>query len=1401
MNSKHLRSKKFADSDIFHDLHTFNELERRISKLPEHERGDAFEVFAEAYFATQKLSQAAEVWPEKAIPSSLRNSLGLTSRDMGVDGLIRTKEDHYHAYQVKFRSHRASLKWEELSTFMGLSDRVKERVLFTNSTELPALMQDRTDFYAIKGNDLDSLDSNDFQCIEDWLNSGVFVFKRKDPLPHQEDALASILSTFSHTDRTTAVMACGTGKTLVSLWTAERIGGNAILVLLPSLSLVRQMLHVWIKETSLEDYSFLCVCSDQSVTKGIDEIVLHQSDLNFPVTTDCESVKKFLNGRSKHKLVFSTYHSSRVVAEGLPKGFSFDFGVFDEAHKTAGREGTHFSFALNNDNISIKKRLFLTATPRHYDVNKRNKEGEPQLVYSMDDQEVYGAISYKLSFAAAAAMGIICNYKIIISVVTEEMITRERLKRGEIVVNGDVVKANQIARALAMKNAIEKYGVKRIFTFHSSVKAAKSFTSPSGEGVAVHLDGFTTFHVNGEMPTNRRESIMREFEDAPKAIMSNARCLTEGVDVPAVDMVAFMSPKKSRVDIVQAVGRAMRKPHGSGKEYGYIFLPIFLEIAKEESVETALENTQFQDVWDVLEAMQEQDECLAEIIRQMREELGRKKGFDDSLLRERLELIGPGLELENLRNAITTKLITTLGVVWDERYGELISFKEKNNHCNVSRYYPENQQLSTWVGFQRSQYKLNKLSQLRIKKLESIGFEWDPRNTAWDEMFVALCDFKKAYGHCNVPSNYSDNPQLATWVGKQRDKFEMYKLSNEFRDRIIKLDELGFDWDPFLNAWEEMYSALCEFKAHNGHCNVSKETNKQLGSWVLAQRTKFNKGKLSTERVDRLKKIGFIWNAVEAKWAEMFSALILFKKGHGHCNVPQGYMENPPLANWVGVQRNTYKENKISQERISKLEAVGFDWDPINSAWEEMFSNLCKFKEETGHCNVPAGYSENMALGSWVTNLRVLYNNKKLEKQRITRLETMGFDWDPINSAWDDMYANLCEFKTKNGHCNVPQIYPPNVQLGSWVATQRSKFNAKKLPTERQKKLEDIGFIWDPHTAAWEGQLSGFIKFIEKYNHSNVPKEYPENPALGAWVSKQRKLFNQKRLSAERILRLEQAGMTWNPRLSRWDRNYSELADFKNQYGHFNILKIHPEKTNLDHWMRTQRTVYKKDKLSKERIEKLEAVGFIWDPTDTEWEDSFTALSEFQKKSGHCRVPARYPLNKKLATWVSLLRVAFHEGRLPEEKIIRLEAIGFDWDPFESSWKESFTKLCSFKDLNGHMNISSTNILTKPLANWASDQRKQYKDGELPTEKILKLEALGFIWDPIDAAWQANFKLLCEFKEANGHCNIPQKSKSNAPLAAWVNRQRTEYKKKPLTTERIFKLEQIGIIWNFHERS
>jgi len=226
----------------------------------------------------------------------------------------------------------------------------------------------------------------------------------------------------------------------------------------------------------------------------------------------------------------------------------FDLGVFDEAHKTANRPNTRFSFALENKNLPIRKRLFMTATPRHYDVMKKDKEGDFKRVYSMDDSEVYGRISHTLSFAEAVERGIITKNKILVSVVTSGMLTRELIRRGEVIINRDIIKSSQVAGGIAIQMAIEKYPIDRIFTFHNTVKAAKSFTSDSSEGVCSFLNSFTAFHVNGSMPTGQRDGRLKEFENSNRSIMSNAKCLTEGVDVPSVDMVAFMSPKKSRVE-------------------------------------------------------------------------------------------------------------------------------------------------------------------------------------------------------------------------------------------------------------------------------------------------------------------------------------------------------------------------------------------------------------------------------------------------------------------------------------------------------------------------------------------------------------------------------------------------------------------------------------------------------------------------------------------------------------------------------------------------------------------------------------------------------------------------------------------------------------------------------------
>ena len=271
---------------------------------------------------------------------------------LGADGVYKTWAGHYNAYQSKFRTGRPPLTWQELSTFMGLTDQVGERVLFTNCDDLPSVMDERSGFFCIRGADLERLTKEDLGAIADWLRGAAFTPQRKEPRPHQAEALGTVLGGLDEHDRVTAVMACGTGKTLVSLWLAERMKAKRILVLVPSLALIRQTLQEWLKETRWEQPRFIAVCSDPTVTQDReDPLVVHQRDLDFPVTTDVGKVRDFLAGPGDRHIVFSTYQSARVVGEAVQGIDTFDLGIFDEAHKTTGREGANFGFALEDRNL------------------------------------------------------------------------------------------------------------------------------------------------------------------------------------------------------------------------------------------------------------------------------------------------------------------------------------------------------------------------------------------------------------------------------------------------------------------------------------------------------------------------------------------------------------------------------------------------------------------------------------------------------------------------------------------------------------------------------------------------------------------------------------------------------------------------------------------------------------------------------------------------------------------------------------------------------------------------------------------------------------------------------------------------------------------------------------------
>jgi hypothetical protein len=557
-------------------------------------------------------------------------------------------------------------------------------------------------------------------------------------------------------------------------------------------------------------------------------------------------------------------------------------------------------------------------------------------------------------------------------------------------VQGDEVLARQVANQIALRDAVAEYGVSKIFTFHSTVKVAASFVAHGSEGVGTHLPEFDALHVSGAMPTAHREKMMQEFRRIDRGVMSNARCLTEGVDVPAVDMVAFLSPKKSKVDIVQAIGRAMRK--SPDKEIGYVLVPLYLEQKSGESLEEAVARANFEEVWDILQSLQEQDEVLAELIRDMAVAKGSGKGFDDSRFSDRIAFTGPGLALESIRQAVTTRVLERLESSWDVNFGKLVKFKEEHGHYNAPKRQLTYAKLGNWIGVQRKAYFRGKLSNKRISRLERIDFEWDVLDSIWNQRFKELKDFYYTHQNFNVYNICKINPELGSWVKNQR---SIYSRGEMPSDRIAQLEKLGFVWNQLDSEWDRMFERLEQFKREFGNCVVPViyEFDQKLAYWVTVQRRNFAKGKMPLDKKLKLESLGFAWNKYSDFWEQRFEELRAYKAQHGDCRVPGRFKENKVLAAWVANQRSAYAKGNLPKEYIDRLGSLGFIWDTFSEDLDKWIAALKDFKDLHGHCRVPYAYKTNKPLAAWVNNQRQKYKKGKLTAEVILRLQEMDFEW------------------------------------------------------------------------------------------------------------------------------------------------------------------------------------------------------------------------------------------------------------------------------------------------------------------------------------------------------------------------------------------------------------------------
>ena len=510
----------------------------------------------------------------------------------------------------------------------------------------------------------------------------------KEPRDYQIEAINAVVDGFTRSDRGQMIMACGTGKTLTSLFVKEKLGADRTLVLAPSLSLLDQTVTEWTANMTTA-FEHQVVCSDEKV--GNDSIVMSAAELG-DVTTDPVEIARFLRGKGP-RVVFSTYQSSPEIAEAFKLGRvrPFDLVVADEAHRTVGRKPTVFSTVLDDKEIKAKRRLFMTATPRFVPgavIGELAALGREAA--SMDNENIYGPVFHRLPFSEAIERGLLTDYQVVV-IGVDDVMCRELADNARFVESNGIrdTDARTLAAQIGLAKAMTLYDLRRAISFHSRVESARWFSHSLAEVVFWMPDDVRptgtvwASHVSGEMPANKRRIRLHELgtiDTEHRGLLSNARCLTEGVDVPTLDGVVFVDPKHSENDIVQAVGRAIRL--APNKTVGTIVIPVFMD--STDDYEAILDDSSFKTVWWVVKALRMHDEELAEQLDSIRLGLGKRKPGQERLPKDRVHrasTVGRCRLRTGLRRAPGQQRHRTLAGVVREAPGALRS--QRDNPCHI----------------------------------------------------------------------------------------------------------------------------------------------------------------------------------------------------------------------------------------------------------------------------------------------------------------------------------------------------------------------------------------------------------------------------------------------------------------------------------------------------------------------------------------------------------------------------------------------------------------------------------------------------------------------------------------------------------------------------------------------
>ncbi|MDA7953451.1 MAG: DEAD/DEAH box helicase family protein [Nitrosopumilus sp.] len=660
---------------------------------------------------------------------------GNDGQDTGIDLVAEGRDGSMWGIQCKFYDEDSMLDQKTISTFIAKTGQfeMKRMLVFTGGAFTTNAMK------VIQGNDVRLVYADEMAAAAiDWdgYPDNLKRRKPKELRPHQVEAVKNVQAGFEESDRGRMVMACGTGKTLTALHIAESQAGKGGMVLyaVPSISLVMQSMREWSDNANIP-HRYLLVCSDPTTKDDSSTVELPIPPTTNPILLGTELRKK----PDRMTVVFSTYHSLGVVKKAM-RGRPFDIIFADEAHRTTGTSSkiatddpdeklyddtTYYTMIHRNSEINGRRRLYMTATERLY--SEALKKSAERAVISMDDEEIYGRRFHQLTFKEAVERELLSDFRVKIAMLPEEYIRKDvqqEMARYSEIEMDEPAKLSAVWHAVLHPDDNKKTDIlQRVIVFSNRIAKSKEFagqTDTDGGTFQAVVDmynrdkktGYTaeTRHIDGKSKALERRRHIRWLSDSHEApdtcrMLSNARCLSEGVDVPALDGVVFIEPRKSKIDVVQSVGRVMRR--SDGKKYGYVILPVALPAGKPYH-ESLNDGKTFKVAWEVLRALRSHDESFAVEINKLILEQAK----DPEGLTGRISVVTPDKVSEEMSEEMVTAffgklrsaLVREVGDVnYYDAYGEQIGAAAAKIEARIQKGIKSNKRTKEAIsGFNKS---------------------------------------------------------------------------------------------------------------------------------------------------------------------------------------------------------------------------------------------------------------------------------------------------------------------------------------------------------------------------------------------------------------------------------------------------------------------------------------------------------------------------------------------------------------------------------------------------------------------------------------------------------------------------------------------------------------------------